>query len=52
LYDWALALEPAAAFLFLLPFVVALAGLIQYALEERDKRAREELPLVQPKPRA
>ena len=52
LYHWALALEPAAAFLFLLPFVVALAGLIQYALEERDKRVREETPLGQPKPRA
>ena len=52
LYDWVLALDPAAAFLFLLPFVVAFAGLVQYALEERDKRVREAPPLGQPKPRA
>ena len=39
--EWAEALDPAAAFLFLLPFVVALAGLIQYGLEARDRDARE-----------
>ncbi len=39
--DWARALEPAAAFLMLLPFVVAAAGLIQYYLEQREATRKE-----------
>ena len=38
---WARDLEPAAAFLMLLPFVVAAAGLLQYWLEHRDTQPRE-----------
>ena len=33
---WVRNLEPAAAFLLLLPFVVAGAGLLQHWLEQRD----------------
>ena len=40
LVEWARALDPAAAFLMLLPFLVGAAGLVQYWLEERDKRER------------
>ena len=36
LLEWIQALEPAAAFLMLLPFVVAAAGLGQYWLERRE----------------
>jgi hypothetical protein len=36
LIAWARGLEPAAAFLLLLPFVVAGAGLLQHWLEQRD----------------
>ena len=39
LIEWAWALDPAAAFLLLLPFVVAGAGLLQYWLEKRDEEA-------------
>jgi hypothetical protein len=42
LIEWAQALDPAAAFLFLLPFVVALAGLVQYALERSDREVKRE----------
>ena len=38
LWTWARELDPAAAFLMLLPFVVAAAGLLQYWLEQRDER--------------
>lgn len=38
---WARDLDPAAAFLMLLPFVVAAAGLLQYWLEHRETRPRE-----------
>jgi hypothetical protein len=38
--DWARDLEPAAAFLMLLPFVVAAAGLIQHWLERREAASR------------
>ena len=44
LLEWARELEPAAAFLLLLPFVVAGAGLIQYWLEKRDLEQRESTP--------
>jgi hypothetical protein len=49
---WAEALDPAAAFLFLLPFVVALAGLVQYALESSDRRERESARAGAPEPNA
>jgi hypothetical protein len=42
LYDWMTSLEPAAAFLFLVPFVVAAAGISRYWLETRDEEARAE----------
>ncbi len=38
LHAWIVALEPAAAFLMLLPFVVAAAGLLQYWLENRKEK--------------
>jgi predicted cation transporter len=38
--EWAAALDPAAAFLFLLPFVVAAAGLLQGYLERPRPRER------------
>lgn len=41
LIEWARELEPAAAFLLLLPFVVAAAALIQYWLEHRETQPRE-----------
>ena len=44
LIAWARDLDPAAAFLILLPFVVAAAGLLQFWLEHRDE--------PEPRPRA
>ena len=38
LLEWMRALEPAAAFMFLLPFVVGAAGLLQYWLEREDRK--------------
>jgi hypothetical protein len=43
LVGWARELDPDAAFLMLLPFLVAGAGLLQYWLERRDKRAAARL---------
>ncbi|HSN19974.1 MAG TPA: putative Na+/H+ antiporter [Usitatibacter sp.] len=40
LYDWMLALDPAAAFLFLVPFVVAAAGISRYWLETHEEPQR------------
>jgi predicted cation transporter len=40
LIEWIQALEPASAFLMLLPFVVAAAGLLQRWLEQRDAAPR------------
>lgn len=40
LLEWVLALEPAALFLFMLPFVIAAAGLLQHWLEARDREAK------------
>jgi hypothetical protein len=40
LYGWMTSLEPAAAFLFLVPFVVAAAGISRYWLETREDEAR------------
>ena len=40
LYDWMTSLEPAAAFLFLVPFVVAAAGLSRHWLETREEAPR------------
>lgn len=42
LYEWIAALDPAAAFFFLIPFVVAAAGLSRHWLEARDEEARAE----------
>jgi hypothetical protein len=41
LYDWMTSLEPAAAFLFLVPFVVAAAGISRYWLETREEPRAE-----------
>lgn len=43
LRDWTAALDPAAAFLFLVPFVVAAAGLSRHWLEAREA-PRDEAP--------
>jgi hypothetical protein len=43
LIEWMQALEPATAFLMLVPFIVAAAGLSQYWLEQRERR--EESPV-------
>lgn len=43
LIDWARDLDPAAAFLLLLPFVVAAAGLLQLWLEQRDTQERADM---------
>jgi hypothetical protein len=51
LLEWALALDAATAFLMLLPFVVAAAGLIQYALERHDEKKAERAPDGRPVPR-
>ncbi|HET7729282.1 MAG TPA: putative Na+/H+ antiporter, partial [Usitatibacter sp.] len=40
---WLAALDPAAAFLLTLPFIVGAAGLLQHWLEQRDTVAREPL---------
>jgi hypothetical protein len=51
LIEWIQALEPAAAFLFLVPFIVAAAGLSQYWLERREEQERrEELAKRSPAP--
>lgn len=42
LFEWVHALEPDMAFLMLLPFVVAAAGLIQLWLEAQDRRRERE----------
>ena len=44
LVEWLQDLDPAAAFLLLLPFVVAFAGLLQYWLEKRDEAPRVDAP--------
>jgi predicted cation transporter len=44
LVDWVQALDPASAFLMLLPFVVAAAGLIQYGLERREATRSAAVP--------
>jgi hypothetical protein len=41
LYQWIVSLDPAAAFFFLVPFVVAAAGLSRYWLETREEPRRE-----------
>ena len=41
LWDWAAKLDPAAAFLLLVPFAVAGAGLLQWWLERGDKKPRD-----------
>jgi hypothetical protein len=41
LYEWIASLDPAAAFFFLVPFVVAAAGLSRYWLEAREEPRRE-----------
>jgi hypothetical protein len=40
LYQWIVALDPAIAFLFLVPFVVAAAGLSRHWLETREEAPR------------
>ena len=40
LYEWIVSLDPAAAFLLLVPFVVAAAGISRYWLETRDEPRR------------
>jgi hypothetical protein len=40
LYEWIIGLEPAIAFLFLVPFVVAAAGLSRHWLETREEAPR------------
>ena len=49
LLEWAQALDPAAAFLFTLPFVVAAAGLLQHWLESRDRESKGDSPSPVPK---
>jgi Na+/H+ antiporter NhaD/arsenite permease-like protein len=50
LVEWARELDPAAAFLMLLPFLVAGAGLLQYWLERRDKQAARSPAREAPSP--
>jgi hypothetical protein len=45
---WAQALEPAAMFLMLLPFLVGGAGLLQYWLEKRDRERRPRAGAMAP----
>jgi hypothetical protein len=50
LVAWARDLDPAAAFLMLLPFVVGAAGLLQYWLEHRgeEQARRSARPVLKP----